>query len=411
MSLLPKDMLGGSSLNLPIDGLPYEVQDIITTITQALNCPMEFVVASAMQATAQAAGDRFKWSDGTHEDYPQFYMALVGSSTEGKSHAIHKMFKPLEEADNISLEQRRKAIVGKSKEERAKIPYTTNILQDVTTEAYQNALMFNSGGVTLVCDELLSLFGNMNRYRKGNDEKFYLSAFANYTPFKIARKGEGIEIIPHPIVRTIGGIQPEVMVENFAGSEMMSDGMFQRIIWVMKPDDHQKALIGARTDTTNAESLWRQYLFRILDRKQPVRVMFDANSEALYRDFMNDHIRDYNDGVLTGYELSVCGKLEIYAIMWAMTTAILRYAVKEDTSDELVICQAEMKYALRCMDYFRQTAMRVYNTITEGAANSISKKDWIRVGWQNGFYTNQSQLAELLGVSQPYVNQIVTGKK
>jgi len=409
--MLPQDMLGGSYMNLPIDGLPYEVQDIIITIAKALNCPMEFVVASAMQAAAQAAGDRFMWSDGVHEDYPQFYMALVGSSTEGKSHAIRKMFKPLEDADNISLEQRREAIVGKSKEERAKVPYNTNILQDVTTEAYQNALMFNSGGVTLVCDELLSLFGSMNRYRKGNDEKFYLSAFANYAPFKIARKGEGIEIIAHPIVRTIGGIQPEVMAGNFSGSEMLSDGMFQRIIWFLKPEAYQKAYVGAKTDTGNAESLWRQYLFRILDRKQPVRVMFDANSEALHIDFINDHIRGYNAGSLFGYELAVWGKLEIYAIMWAMTTAILRYAVQGDTSDELVICKAEMEYALRCMNYFRQTAMRVYDIITEDSANSISKKEWIRVGWQNGFYTNQSQLAELLGVSQPYINQIVTGKK
>ena len=78
MSILRQDMLGGSALRLPIDGLPYQAQQIITITAKALDCPKEYVMASAMQAVAQAAGDRFCWDNGVYQDYPQFYSAIDG---------------------------------------------------------------------------------------------------------------------------------------------------------------------------------------------------------------------------------------------------------------------------------------------------------------------------------------------
>ena len=406
MSILRQDMLGGSALRLPIDGLPYQAQQIITITAKALDCPKEYVMASAMQAVAQAAGDRFCWDNGVYQDYPQFYSAIVGDSTANKTSAIRKMFKPLMEADSISLQQRREAIAGKTKEERAKTPYTTHLLQDVTTEAYQDALKFNSGGVTQIHDELLSFF-DFNRYRKGNDEKFYCSKFANYEPFKIARKGEGIEVIEHPIVRIIGGIQPDVLAGNFSRSEMLNDGMLPRFLWFIKPADFRLDEQFAKIDTTIVESQWRQIVWRIIDQKQPVKVMFNSNSEALYDGYIRDNKRAKNAQSLFGYEAAVCGKLEIYAIMWAMTTAILRYAELGDTEEVLCITEGEMSYTLRCMEYFRASAMKVYDTITAG---SVPKKRDCILGLKD-YINNQSQFAESIGVSQGYVSQVLGGHK
>ncbi len=402
MSILDKDMLGSESPRLPIEGLPYQTQEIIKTYAQALDCPTEFVVGAAIAAVAQAAGDRFSWSDGIHTNYPQFYSILVGSSTEGKSHAISKMFAPLAEADTISLAQRQEAIAGKSKDERARTPYITNILKDSTTEAYLSSLVYNSGGVTLIHDEAPTFF-TFNKYNKGNDGKIYTSLFANNAPYNIARKGDGIITIMHPIVRVIGGIQPEVLSRNFANSEMLDDGMFARFLWFYKPDDFRKDESGVRIDTAYVARLWRQLMWFVMERKQPVKVMFDAKSAALYNGFKNETAKRYNAGSLFGYELSVCGKLHIYAIMWAMAVAILRYAELSDTQDTIYICEAEMKYTLRCMEYFRQTAMRVYDTITDG---SVPKKRDCILGLKD-FIINQSQFAESIGVSQQYVSKVI----
>ena len=404
--ILQRDMLGEESLHLPTNGLPYQTQEIVKTYAKALDCPTEFVVGAAMAAAGQAAGDRFSWSDGIHTNYPQYYSILVGSSTEGKSHAISKMFAPLEEADTISLAKRQEAITGKSKEEKARTPYITNILKDCTTEAHLSSLVYNSGGVTLIHDEAPTFF-TFNRYNKGNDGKIYTSLFANNAPYNIARKGDGIITIPHPIVRVIGGIQPEVLSRNFANSEMIDDGMFARFLWFCKPDDFRKDESGVRIDTAYVGSLWRQLMWFIMERKQPVKVMFDANSTTLYNGFKNETVKGYNNKSLFGYELSVCGKLHIYAIMWSMTVAILRYAEQADTADVIYVREAEMSYTLRCMEYFRATAMKVYDTITAG--NVPKKRDCI-LGLKD-YIVNQSQFAESIGVSQSYVNQVLGGKK
>ena len=403
MSILDKDMLGSASPRLPIEGLPYQVQNIVTTYSKALNCPTEFVTGAAMAAAAQAAGDRFLWNNGVHKDYPQFYMAVVGDSTANKTGAIRKMFKPLVDADTVSLEQRREAVKGMSKDEKARMAYTINLLQDATTEAYQDALKFNDRGVTLSHDELLSFF-DFNRYRRGNDEKFYCSMFANYDPYKIARKGNGIDYIQRPIVRVIGGIQPDVLATNFARSEMLSDGMLPRFLWCMAPDDFLLDAEGAITNTFQAETDWHNIIDRLLSQKGEVRIVFDNDALSVYNEYLRSHVLAKNAKSLYGYEAAVCGKLEIYAIIWAMTSRILRAAAEEATiGDTLTILGFDMRYSLRCMEYFRQTAMRVYDTITDG---SVPKKRDCILGLKD-FIINQSQFAESIGVSQQYVSKVI----
>lgn len=400
-------MLGEESLHLPIDGLPYQAQEIIRTTAKALDCPVEYVVASAMQAVAQAAGDRFCWDNGVYQDYPQFYTAIVGQSTDNKTGAIKKMMKPIEEADSISYEQWLSATAGKTKEEKARIPYRCHLLNDYTLEAYQDALKYNPDGVTAACDEILSFFGNMNRYRtSGADEKFFLTCFGSYSPFKKARVGN-IDYIPHPIVRIIGGIQPEILAESFHQSPMLADGMLPRFLWYLKPDDFRLDESGTKIDTAYTDALWRGLIFRIIDRKEKVKVVFDSQSDALYTDYKLRHKRAKNAQSLYGYEASVCGKLEVYAVIWAMTVAIMRYAELSGTQDTIYICEAEMKYTLRCMDYFRHTAMKVYDNIKAG---SVPKKRDCILGLKD-YIVNQSQFAESIGVGQSYVSQVLGGKK
>lgn len=108
-----------------------------------------------------------------------------------------------------------------------------------------------------------------------------------------------------------------------------------------------------------------------------------------------------------GYEAAVCGKLEIYAIIWAMTSRILRYAAEEaDTFGTLTILGYDMQYSLKCMEYFRHTAMMVYNTITDGI--KLKKTDCIK-GLRD-FIVNQSAFAESIGCTHQYVNKLLKSR-
>lgn len=407
MSILQQNMLGESSARLPIDGLPYQVQQIITTYAKALNCPTEFVTGAAMAAAAQAAGNRFVWSNGQYTCYPQFYTALLGDSTANKTTSIRAMMKPLEQADRQAFNDWQQATADKKNDEKARTPYQIGLLQDYTLEAYQDALKFNPNGVTAVADEILSFFGNLNKYRGGADEKFFLSAFANYSDYKKTRRGAGLDLIPHPIVRIIGGIQPEVLQPTFGSSTMLADGMLPRFLWYAVPDDFRFDESGTHTDTRQVETVWNGIINRLLNHQGNVQLVLDSEAQEAYTAYKIAHSKAKNNKALFGYEAAVCGKLEIYAIIWAMTSRILRYAAEEATiSDTLTILGYDMQHSLKCMDYFRQSAMQVYHTITDGIR--LKPADCIK--GLGDLIKNQSQFAESIGYSQQYVNRLLNSK-
>lgn len=405
--LLDKDMLGAESPRLPIEGLPYQVQNIVTTYAKALNCPVEFVVGAAMAAAAQAAGNRFVWSNGQYTCYPQFYTALLGDSTANKTTSIRAMMKPLEQADRQAFNDWQQATADKKNDEKARTPYQIGLLQDYTLEAYQDALKFNPNGVTAVADEILSFFGNFNKYRGGADEKFFLSAFANYSDYKKTRRGAGLDLIPHPIVRIIGGIQPEVLQPTFGSSTMLADGMLPRFLWYAVPDDFRFDESGTTTTTHFVEADWQGIINHLLNHQDIVRLNFDNEAQQLYTAYKIEHSKAKNRKTLFGYEAAVCGKLEIYAIIWAMTSRILRAATEEATiNDTLTILGYDMQHSLKCMEYFQQSAMQVYHTITEGIR--LKPADCIR--GLGDLIINQSQFAESIGYSQQYVSKVLKGK-
>lgn len=407
MSILDKDMLGAESPRLPIEGLPYQVQNIVTTYAKALNCPVEFVVGAAMAAAAQAAGNRFVWSNGQYTCYPQFYTALLGDSTANKTTSIRAMMKPLEQADRQAFNDWQQATADKKNDEKARTPYQIGLLQDYTLEAYQDALKFNPNGVTAVADEILSFFGNFNKYRGGADEKFFLSAFANYSDYKKTRRGAGLDLIPHPIVRIIGGIQPEVLQPTFGSSTMLADGMLPRFLWYAVPDDFRFDESGTTTTTHFVEADWQGIINHLLNHQDIVRLNFDNEAQQLYTAYKIAHSKAKNRKTLFGYEAAVCGKLEIYAIIWAMTSRILRAATEETTINEtLTILGYDMQHSLKCMEYFQQSAMQVYHTITEGIR--LKPADCIR--GLGDLIINQSQFAESIGYSQQYVSKVLKGK-
>ena len=399
-------------LSLPLDGLPTKVQDIIRAKAEALNCPTEYITAAAMQAVSQAAGSRFYWDNGQYRNFPQFYTALVGDSTANKTSAIRTMLKPLVQADRSSVELWQLETAGMKPEERARHPYRINLVQDSTLEALQDTMKFNPDGVTAYNDEILSFFGNFDRYRgNGADEKFFLTAFANPEPFNKVRKGT-LDHIPQMIVRIIGGIQPEVLRTYFRRSAMLSDGMLNRFLWYYVPDDFLFDEQGKPTDTALEDRRWSEIVSSIISKQDIVKVSFDEYAEKMYQDYKNGHARQKNSKTLTGYEASVCGKLEVYAVMWSMTIRILRYALEGCPPwSEIYINDREMEYTLRCMDYFRRTAMKVFETITDDTASSMTWAEWTRIGYLRGFYENQSAFGEVCGKDRQKVNDAIKGRR
>lgn len=393
------------SLKLPIDGLPCGLQGIILDYAKALNAPTEFVTAVAFQAIAQAAGNRFRWSNDLYTNFPQFYFALMGGSSDRKSTTMNNLFKPLSKIDDL----KRKSWFADKSEDKKPLEY--NIIDDYTLEGLQLKLSHNPNGVTTFCDEILSFFGSFDKYRNGKtDEKFYLTAFATSKSYTVVRVSKELSI-ENPIPRIIGGFQPD-LVDYFRGSKMLSDGMLPRFLWVFMPDDF--IYENAKIDIRGTSKQWENIINKIFYRQSLVNIIFDKNAQELYDRFKDKHCEERNKKVLFGYEAAVCGKLEIYAIMVAMVVCVARAAEdSKDFPDELVIYGKDMEYSIKCMDYFRKSAMQVYKMITgESSEKKIGKYEWVRIGLNNGWVLNQKQFAESVeGMDSQKVSDIKNGRR
>jgi hypothetical protein len=188
---------------------------------------------------------------------------------------------------------------------------------------------------------------------------------------------------------------------------MLADGMLPRFLWYAVPDDFRFDESGTTTTTHFVEADWQGIINRLLNHQNIVRLDFDNEAQQLYTDYKIEHSKAKNRKTLYGYEAAVCGKLEIYAIIWAMTSRILRAATEEATiNDTLTILGYDMQHSLKCMEYFQQSAMQVYHTITEGIR--LKPADCIR--GLGDLIINQSQFAESIGYSQQYVSKVLKGK-
>lgn len=412
--------LATPALHVPLDGLPLRFQGIVNTFAMALDCPPEYILGSAVTAIAQAAGNRFSWTNGKYKCFPQFYMGIVGDSTANKTSAINKIFAPLERADRVSYQEYERATGDMKREDKARTPYKMGVLTDYTLEAYLDALKFNPDGVTAKCDEILTFFGNAQQYKKDSqDEKFFLTCYGSYSDYKKARRGVGLEFIKEPIPRIIGGIQPKIMGRYFQGrnASMLEDGLLVRFLFVFVPEDyiHDEKGMAALIDTTTEDKLWSRIVGNIKGQKNRVSVAFDSEAAQRYQEFKNAHAQAKNAKTLSGYEAAVCGKLEIHAIMWAMAMRIIRYGLENRFENQITITGAEMEYSLRCMAYFRQTAMRAYDIITDtGGAKSTDKAEWFRAGYLKGFFPqdkSQTDIAEFFGTTRQKINDFFHGRR
>ena len=73
------------------------------------------------------------------------------------------------------------------------------------------------------------------------------------------------------------------------------------------------------------------------------------------------------------------------------------------------ISATSMQTAIDLIEYFRATALKVYHKIfKENRSTDIDKKDIIKFLNSNG--TSQNEIANVLKVSQPYVNKILKNR-
>jgi hypothetical protein len=114
------------------------------------------------------------------------------------------------------------------------------LTSDATVESLGQLLERNQRGLLVLVDELVTLLGGMDRYKRGSsDEGFYLSCYDGLS-HAIDRKGGGKNgegthlVIPRCAITVIGGLQP-AKAQLVLDEQRRASGLVQRMLFAMPP--------------------------------------------------------------------------------------------------------------------------------------------------------------------------------
>lgn len=220
----------------PVDVFPKDVTAFIGELERTLNFSPDFTGISVLFTFAALNGNKHKLK--VKEGYIAptiFWLMALGDPGVMKSHPIETMLQPLKNIDRASKAVYDSEVAEwEATEQKGKKPkFKQLLINDYTIEALHEAHAFNTRGLGLHKDEIVGFLNDMNKYRKGSDEQFWLESFNNKN-YIINRVSKNPISIDNICINIIGSIQPQILsgvMKNFDGS-----GLIDRFLYTLTED-------------------------------------------------------------------------------------------------------------------------------------------------------------------------------
>ena len=365
----------------PVEVFPEQIQQIIIDTNKGLDFPIDFIGASILSAVSIATGNTYKVKarNGWNES-ALIYIALVGSAGTNKSHPLDFAMKPIQKRDSLTFKEYKikknefdkfKSLSTKKREEQGieeiKKPILKKYLvSDFTPEALAQIHEFNKKSIGVVNDELAGWFKNFNRYSKGNDEEIWLSIWSGKS-INIDRKTSDPIFIAHPFISVVGTIQTKILIE-LSKNNRSKNGFMDRILFAF-PDNLIKPYWNKKEIDNQTIISWETILNNILninlkldENFNPLSKILNLNSEA-----ENNYIIWFNKNVdlmnNTDNEAikSIYSKLDMYVFRLALIIEMSKFACNESELNN--ISENSINGAIKLIEYFRKTALKVHSII------------------------------------------------
>jgi hypothetical protein len=381
----------------PLDVFPERVARFVRRVAAAKGSPVDFVAVAVLVVAGAAVGAarciqiKRGWTE-----KPGMYAAIVAPTGAVKSPALRAVMAPVyEEQERLwagyraarrkyreDAETYERAIRTADQDDAGAAPPAELtrpteppplqhlFVSDITVEELANNLKDSPKGVLLFRDELTAWVRSMDQYRaRGSDRQFFLSAWSGEM-VKVDRKGQHGEpvIIPHPFIRVLGGLQPDLLPELEAegGRE---DGFAHRILFAYPPDAEFPGWIA--DEITEDDTLdWGLVLARLLKlqpsqpeggSERPRVVPFRPNAQLAFAVWCNTLAAETRRDDFPPEMLGVCSKLRAYAARFALVLHLLRFACRKvgDDQDEGAVDEEDVGGAVKLCAYFRAHARSV----------------------------------------------------
>ncbi len=413
----------------PIEVFPEAIREIIKATNENLNFPVDFIGASILYAGSVAVGNTYRvevkkgWVESA-----VLYIAIVAPPGTNKSHPLSFALQPIIDQDKITyrvFEQQRQEFernVTLSKKERedqqveepVKPVWQKFLVSDFTPEALAQVHKFNPRGIGVYVDEFAGWFKNFNRYNKGSEMEFWLSGWSSKR-ISIDRKTGDPVFIPLPFISVAGTIQNGVLNE-LAKDSRTQNGFIDRILFVI-PDNIQKPYWSETEIEPAIIESWQGIVSNLLNLPihldetlcpEPEVLRFTPEAKRLLFQWQKSNADQCNDAENEAIR-GIYGKLEMYAIRLALILEMMRFACNE--SDKQAVSIEAMQGALKLVEYFKKSAVKVHSIISN--TNPLDKLPADKQKLYNELpevFTTETglQIAERLGVPERTFKRFIT---
>ncbi|MDP9480223.1 MAG: DUF3987 domain-containing protein, partial [Actinomycetota bacterium] len=383
----------------PVDALPEECANYVREAAESLLCPPELVGVPALCALSAVIGHsralRIKpgWRVSGN-----LYAVVVDWPGSRKSPAAAFAYKPLYKLQAELRKDHREAKKDYEKEVRqhavdkklaakdnkaepeppAKPTMKRCIVDDITVEALAGRLEENPRGLLSAQDELTGFIRGMDQYKsggKGNTRQTYLKIWSNQ-PIIVDRKGgEEPVVIPNPYVTLQGSIQPGVLGEI---ADDRDDGFLDR--WLTSyPESHQGGYSDSYVSDTaelayvrTIEALWKKepleesedgYEPRVIQMSEEAKEIFKAEANGLREEMYAPGFPEVMRGAWA--------KFDLHLARLALILAVARQAHE----DQEEVGADDMRNALALLEYFKDSARKVYGQLFEANPDDVLAAD------------------------------------
>jgi len=340
---IKKSVIGRECLPDISSLLPSGLGDYIDALERLRGLPTDVTVPCALSAMSSAVGNVMRVSSGVISEPLVVWVAVIAGSGYGKTPVIQQMMKPLHDIDRTSfavykaqVEQHREILAQPADHtRRVSVPRRPQLKSIVVDQATPEAvIMMHSNNQRSICwhaDELMSLFGNINAYNRGDAIPALMQAWSG-CPIKVDRKTSGDWDERHiriddPAINIIGGVQPRLTRKLFSGESVLS-GLPQRFL-LIKMSNPLPPLRGGiapqdKRKLDSMERLYSQVIARanLISKQDSAIEMLPEASELhnkfedlMYRMIVEDADCDYN---------GASSKATIYSLRLAAISALYR---------------------------------------------------------------------------------------
>ncbi len=401
----------------PIEVFPLYIRNYILELNRTLNFHIDFTAAAAMFAIATMNGNRFKlevkrgWEASTI-----FWFACVGYPGTIKTHPVKTMMRPINNLDAASKHHFDFEMSQFDPDKKLPKPKFKQILiSDYTLEALHSIHDINKRGIGLYKDELKGFLNDMNKYRKGSDEEFWLESFNNGS-YIVNRVTKDPIMINNICINIIGTIQHDVLTKVV--TEYAGNGLIDRFLFTSS--ETKVYPINEHEIDPDFASNW-EYLITEINRhyqytspESTTVIKLDAETFKLYQEIDAEYVAIQNAEDFPQEIKNYLSKMKTYVPRFALLLGIMDAFESETPPD---VSQKNMTDAKKIADYFVKTAQNVYNvngTFTEireieQTMRGSTKKEKIIKLYDKGF--KQIDLAKYFGISKQAVHKILTKNK